>query len=74
MNPLGRFGLAHPEQASMEQWRGILLEIDQDEQQPIFWGRQGTVRLGRIAPGLPASSRQGPCGHLAQECGFKGRH
>ena len=74
MNPWGRFGLAHPEHASMAQLRGMLLEIDQDAQQPIFWGRQRTVRLGRIAPGLPASSMQGPCGHRAQERGFKGRH
>jgi hypothetical protein len=39
MNPWGCFGLAHPEHAAMEQLRRILLEIDQDEQEPILGGR-----------------------------------
>jgi hypothetical protein len=74
MNPWGRFGLAHPEHASMEPLCGILLEIDPDTQQPILGGRPGTVLIGGRASGLPASSMQGPCGHIAEECALKGRH
>ena len=74
MNPLGGFGLAHPEHPSMEQLCGILLERDQDEPQLILGGRQGTILLGDVASGLPASPMQGPRGHRAQECGLKGRH
>ena len=58
----------------MEQWWGILLEIDQDEPQLILEGRQGTMLLGDVPSGLPASPRQGPRGQIAQECGLKGRH
>jgi hypothetical protein len=54
MNPLCRLGLAPPEQAPMQQLRRILLEVDQDEQQPIFRGRQGTVLISGIAARLPA--------------------
>jgi hypothetical protein len=32
MNPLRRFGLAHAEQAPMQQVNGMLLEGDQNEQ------------------------------------------
>ena len=61
MNPLCRFGLTHAEQAAMEQVDGILLEVDQNEQQTIFWCWQGTVRIGRVASQLPAPSMQSPC-------------
>ncbi len=74
MKPLRRFGLAHTAQASMEQVHGIVLEGDQHEQQTIFWGGQGTVRLGRVASRLPAPSMQGPFGHVVQERRLKGRH
>ncbi len=67
MNPLRRFGLAHAEQAPMQQMNGILLEVDQNEQQTIFRCGQGTVRIGRIASRLPAPSMQGPDGHVVQE-------
>jgi hypothetical protein len=54
MNPLRRLGLAHAEQVPMQQLRGVLLEVDRDEQQAVFRGRQGTVLIGRIASCLPA--------------------
>jgi len=37
MNPLRRFGLAYPEQAPMEQLRGILLGIDQNRVYLDLW-------------------------------------
>jgi hypothetical protein len=67
MNPLRCLGLTHPEQASMQQLRGILLEVDQNEQEPIFRGGQGTVLIGRIASRWPTPPRSGPFGHVAQE-------
>jgi hypothetical protein len=67
MNPLSRLGLAHPEHAPLQQWRGMLLELDQDEYQLIFRGRQGTVLIGGIASRLPAPAMQGPVGHVARK-------
>jgi hypothetical protein len=74
MKPLCRRGLAPPEQAPMEQLCGIVLEVDQDAQQPIFRGWQGTVLLGRSASPLPAPAMERPCGHVSQERRFKGGH
>ena len=74
MKPLSRCGLAHTEHASMEQVHGMLLEGDQHAHQTIFWGGQGTVRIGRVASRLPAPSMQGPCGYGVQERRLKGRH
>jgi hypothetical protein len=72
MNPLRRLGLAHPEQAPMQQLCGVLLEVDQDEQQAIFRCWQGTVLIGGVASRLPTSSMQGPRGHIVQEGRLKG--
>ena len=63
MNPLRRFGLAHAKQASVEQVRGMLLEVEQNKQETIFRSWQGTVRIGCIASCLPAPSMEGPGGH-----------
>jgi hypothetical protein len=72
MNPLRSLGLAHAEHVSMEQLRGILLEVDQNEQEPILRAWQGTVLLGRVASRLPTPPMQGPFGHVAQERRLKG--
>jgi len=53
MNPWRRLGLAHAEQAPMQQWRGIVLEVDQDTQQAVFRGGQRTVLIGGRAARLP---------------------
>jgi hypothetical protein len=72
MTSVGCLGLAHPEPAPMEQWRRRLLEVDQHDQQPIFWGRPGTVLRGRVTSRLPAPAMARPCGHVTQECRLKG--
>jgi len=72
MNPWRGLGLAHPEQAPMEQWRRMLLEVDQHKQQSIFRSRQGTVLLGRVTSRLPAPSMARPYGHVPQERRLKG--
>ena len=74
MNPWRRLGLAHPESASMEPWRGMLLEREQNEQQSIFRGGQGTVLIGRLASRLPPPSMERPFGHVPQERCLKGGH
>jgi hypothetical protein len=68
MNPLRRLGLAHAEQAPMQQLRGVLLEVDQDKQQAVFRCWQRTVLIGGIAARLPLPSMQGPVSHVVQEC------
>lgn len=72
MNPLRGLGLAHAEQAPMQQVRGMLLEADQDEQQPILRRGQRAVLIGRVASHLPAPPMQRPVGHVAQERRLKG--
>jgi len=72
MNPRCGLGLAHAEQAPMQQLRGIRLEVDEDEQQPIFRSRQGTVRIGRIASRLPSPPVPGPVSQVPREGGLKG--
>jgi len=72
MKPLRRLGLAHAEQAPMQQLRGVLFEVDQDEQQAIFRGWQRTVLIGGVASCLPQPPVQGPVGHVGQERCLKG--
>ena len=67
MNPLGGFGLAHAKQVPMQQLRRVLLEIDENEQQPIFRGWQRTILLGGVASRQPTPPVQGPVGHVPQE-------
>jgi hypothetical protein len=67
MHPVIRLRLTHPEQASMEHLNRILLEIDENEQQTICWGRQGAVLIGRIFSRLSTWSKQRPFGHVSQE-------
>jgi hypothetical protein len=77
MNPLRGLGLAHAEHASMQQLRGILLEVDHNAQEPIFRSGSGAVLIGRVASRLPTPPMQGPCGHVGQERrlkrGYQGR-
>ena len=41
VNPLIRFALNHPEQAPLHDLERIRFQVDQDEQEPIFWCREG---------------------------------
>jgi len=45
VNPLMRFALNHPEQAPLHDLERIRFQGDQDEQEPIFWCREGAVLL-----------------------------
>jgi hypothetical protein len=70
MNPRRGLGLAHAAHASMPQWRGMLLEVDQNAQEPSLRGWEGAVLIGCLASRLPTPPMQGPCGHVVQECGL----
>jgi hypothetical protein len=72
MNPWRRLGLAYPEQAPVQHVCGMLLEVDQDKQQPVLRRQQRTVPTGRIASRLLATPVQGPVGHIVQERRPKG--
>ena len=72
MHPVVRLRLAHPEQTPMERLQGMLLEVDQNEQQTICRCRQGAVLIGRVSARLPAPAMKGPCGHVLQERRLKG--
>jgi hypothetical protein len=74
MNPRRRLGLAPAEHAPMPQWRGGLLEVDEDQPQAVFRGRPRTVFLGGLAARLPLPSMQGPISHVVQEGGLTRRY
>jgi hypothetical protein len=72
VNPLIRFALAHAKQAPLHHLEGIGFQVDQNEEQPIFGGRQGAVLIdGKLAggPGLPIEA---PHGHVRVERGLEG--
>jgi hypothetical protein len=73
MNPLMRFTLAYPEQPPLHHLEGVGLQVDQDKQQPILGGRQGTVRIGGIAAGSAQHAIEASAGHMGLEGGLKGR-
>ncbi len=56
MNPLIGFTLPHAEQASLHHLECIGLEVGEQEEQPIFWRRQGAVLVHAkptCGPGFP---------------------
>ena len=67
MKPWRGLGLAQAAHAPMQQVRGVLLEVDQDEPQAVFRGWQRTVLLGGGASRLPLPPVPGPVGHVVQE-------
>ena len=73
MNPLMGFALAHSEQPALHDLEGIGLQIDQDKQQPIRGGRQGTVLVGGLPAGGARLPIEAPVGHMGLERGLKGR-
>jgi len=73
VNPLIGFALAHPEQASLDHWEAVGLQGREQEEQPVFGGRQGTVLVhAKLASGagLPIEA---PRRHVRLEGGLEGR-
>ena len=62
MNPLMRFALTHAEQASLDYLERIGFEVDQNEEQSLFRGRERTVLVDREparGPWLPIEAPRG---------------
>ena len=66
--------LAHPEEASLDDLQGLGFQVDQNTQQPILRGRQGTVPVGGVPAGRAWLPIEAPLGHMGLERGLKGRH
>jgi hypothetical protein len=73
VNPLIGFALAHAEQAPVHHLERIGLEVDEDEEQPIFRRRERAVGVhGKPASG-PRLPIQLPHCHPGLECGLEGQ-
>jgi hypothetical protein len=73
VDPLIGFALDHAEQTPLHHLEGVGFEVDQDEQEPVFWGREGAV----FVDGKPARRPRFPIHplrrHPGVERGLKGR-
>jgi len=72
MNPLIGFALPHAEQAPLHHLKGVGLQVGQDEQEPIFRGRQGTILIDDKLAGGPGFPIEAPRRHMRLERGFEG--
>jgi hypothetical protein len=57
----------------MQRLECIGFEIDKDEEQPIFWCRQGAVLIDGKLAGGPGFPIEAPHGHMRSERGLEGR-
>jgi hypothetical protein len=72
VDPLIGFALAHAEQAPLDDLEAVRLQGREQEEQPVFWRRQGAVVVhGKLAggPGFPIEA---PCRHVGLERCLKG--
>jgi len=72
MNPLIGFALTHAEQASLDHLEAVRLEIREQEEQPIFWRRQGAVLVHAKLAGRSGFPIEAPHGHVGAERCFEG--
>jgi hypothetical protein len=73
VNPLIRFALNHPEQAPLHDLERIRFQGDQDEQEPIFWCREGAVLLDGKPTSGPWFPIHLPRRHMGLERILEGR-
>jgi hypothetical protein len=73
VNPLIGFALTHAEQASLDHLEAVGLQVREQEEQPIFGGRQGTVLVHAKLTGSAGFPIQAPRGHMGLERRLKGR-
>jgi hypothetical protein len=73
MHPLIGFTLAHPERAALHHLERIGFQVDQNEKQAIFRGRERTVLVHREPAGGPRCPIEAPRGEMRVERGRKGR-
>src|SRR5262249_49328216 len=74
MDPLIGLALAHPEQAPVHDLETIRLQVGQDEEQPFFRCRQGTVLIHAKLAGGPEFAIKAPGRHMGLERRLEGRH
>jgi hypothetical protein len=65
--------LAHAEQTSLDHLEGVGLQIREDEEQPLFRGRQGAVLVHAKLAGGPGFPIEAPLVHMCVERGLRGR-
>ena len=67
------FALAHAEQTPLHHLERIGLEVDQNEEESIFRGRERTVLVDRESAGGPGFPSEASHGHMCLARGLKGR-
>ena len=67
MEPLIGLTLAHPEQAPLHHLEAVRLQVGQNEEQPVFGGRQGAVLLHAKLAGSPRFPIEAPGRHMGLE-------
>jgi hypothetical protein len=73
VNSLIRCALAHTKQTPLHHLERIGVEINEDEEQPIFRCRQGAVFIDGKLAGGPGFPIEAPHGHMRLERGLEGR-
>jgi hypothetical protein len=73
VNPLIRFALTHAKQTPVHHLERIGFQVDQNEEQAIFWRRERTVLVHREPAGGPGFPIEAPRRHVCLERGLEGR-
>ena len=73
MDPRIGFALPHAEQAALHHLKGVSLQGGEEEEQPIFRCRQGTMLVHAEAASRPRSAIEAPRRHMRLERRLKGR-
>jgi hypothetical protein len=73
VDPLIRFALHHAEQAPLHDLERIGLEVGENEEEPIFWRRQGAVFVHAKWASGPRLPIHAPRRHPGVVCGLEGR-
>jgi hypothetical protein len=73
VNPLIGFALAHAEQAPLHHLERIGFEVGEQEEQPVFRCRQGTVLIDGKPAGSPGFPIEASRGHMRLERGLEGQ-
>jgi hypothetical protein len=73
VDPLIGFALAHAKQPPLHHLEGVSLEVGEQEEQPVFWRRQGAVLVYGKPAGGPGFPIEAPRGHMRLERRLEGR-
>jgi hypothetical protein len=73
MAPLIGFALAHAEQAALHHLEAVGLQVSEQEEQPVFGRREGTVLVYAKSACGPGFAIKAPPSHMRLEGGLEGR-